>query len=95
MLSYQEVDVPDPSLSPNEKLYVETLGNRPVTFSPEGLEYAAFLPELEQGVTVEMLRAAVDRYSARRTTVTGSYAHRHYIETGHALKLGCCLGTET
>jgi len=62
--------------------------------SPEGLERAICLEDLPFNVTVQLLKEAVDRYSARKTSVPGSYAHKHYVETGHALRFGCCLDTE-
>ena len=60
---------------------------------PQGLEYGVSSAAMLGGVTVEQLRAAVDRYSARKTTVPGSYAHQHYLATGHTLSFGCCRGT--
>jgi len=70
------------------------LGTRAVTVKPDGLERAVWYESSLEGVSVEQLREACARYAARKTTVPGSYAHRHFVETGHAFGFGCCLGTE-
>lgn len=77
-----------------ERIKVSRPGGEFVVIKPDGLERAVSLEASLEGVSLELLRAACDRYSARKTTVPGSYAYRHYLETGHTFGFGCCLGTE-
>ena len=74
-----------------EVLSLDDEQGRTVMVAPRGLEFGYQLGLMSSGVTLEQLRAACDRYSARKTTVPGSYANRHYVETGHAFGFGCCV----